>query len=175
MLATEQQKRGTGKDGVMAEDAGKWINRVSHQLKRQMSCTDRQADDLTNMQKHILHYILLETMHRDLFQKDLEKEFKVRRSTATGILQLLEKKGYLYREPVKEDARLKRIVPTEKAAKLRGDLLKNIRRSEARLRRGISEEDMDVFIEVLKQISSNLSCGEKQKEISMERKGESDE
>ena len=86
-----------------------------------------------------------------------------------------EKKGYLYREPVKEDARLKRIVPTEKAAKLRGDLLKNIRRSEARLRRGISEEDMDVFIEVLKQISSNLSCGEKQKEISMERKGESDE
>jgi hypothetical protein len=34
---------------------------------------------------------------------------------------------------------------------------------------------MDVFIEVLKQISSNLSCGEKQKEISMERKGESDE
>ena len=125
--------------------------------------------------KHILHFILLETMHRDLFQKDLEKEFKVRRSTATGILQLLEKKGYLYREPVKEDARLKRIVPTEKAAKLRGDLLKNIRRSEARLRRGISEEDMDVFIEVLKQISSNLSCGEKQKEISMERKGESDE
>lgn len=161
----------------MGEDAGKWINRVSHQLKRQMSCEDQQPgqDDLTNMQKHILHFILLETMHRDLFQKDLEKEFKVRRSTATGILQLLEKKGYLYREPVKEDARLKRIVPTEKAAKLRGDLLKNIRRSEARLRRGISEEDMDVFIEVLKQISSNLSCGEKQKEISMERKGESDE
>lgn len=159
----------------MAEDAGKWINRVSHQLKRQMACAERQTDDLTNIQKHILHFILLETMHRDLFQRDLEKEFKVRRSTATGILQLLEKKGYLYREPVKEDARLKRIVPTEKAAELRGELLENIRRSEARLRRGISEEDMEVFIKVLKQISSNLSCGEKQKELSMERKGESDE
>ena len=52
----------------MGEDAGKWINRVSHQLKRQMSCEDQQPgqDDLTNMQKHILHFILLETMHRDL-------------------------------------------------------------------------------------------------------------
>ena len=163
----------------MGEDAGKWINRVSHQLKRQMSCEDQQPgqDDLTNMKKHILHFILLETMHRDLFQRDLEKEFKVRRSTATGTLQLLEKKGYLYREPVKKDARLKRIVPTEKALKLRGKLLANIRRREAQIRKGISEEDMKVFVRVLKQISSNLTCGEKQKEteLSMERKGESDE
>ncbi len=163
----------------MDEDAGKWINRVSHQLKRQMSCEDQQSgqDDLTNMQKHILHFILLETMHRDLFQRDLEKEFKVRRSTATGILQLLEKKGYLYREPVKEDARLKRIVPTEKALKLRGELLVNICRREAQIRRGIPEEDMEVFVRVLKQISANLTCGEKQKEVelSMERKEESDE
>ena len=163
----------------MGEDAGKWINRVSHQLKRQMSCEDQQPgqDVLTNMQKHILHFILLETMHRDLFQRDLEKEFKVRRSTATGTLQLLEKKGYLYREPVKKDARLKRIVPTEKALKLRGKLLANIRRREAQIRKGISEEDMKVFVRVLKQISSNLTCGEKQKEteLSMERKGESDE
>ncbi len=163
----------------MGEDAGKWINRVSHQLKRQMFCEDQQPgqDDLTNMQKHILHFILLETMHRDLFQRDLEKEFKVRRSTATGTLQLLEKKGYLYREPVKKDARLKRIVPTEKALKLRGKLLANIRRREAQIRKGISEEDMKVFVRVLKQISSNLTCVERQKEmeLSMERKGESDE
>lgn len=36
---------------------------------------------------------------------------------------------------------------------------------------------MKVFVRVLKQISSNLTCGEKQKEteLSMERKGESDE
>ena len=163
----------------MGEDAGKWINRVSHQLKRQMFCEEQQQgqNDLTNMQKHILHFILLETIHRDLYQRDLEKEFKVRRSTATGTLQLLEKKGYLYREPVKEDARLKRIVPTRRALELRGQLLENIRRREAQIRKGIPEEDMEIFVRVLMQISANLSNGEKQKEmeISMERKGESDE
>ena len=108
---------------------------------------------------------MLETIQRDLYQRDLEKEFKVRRSTATGILQLLEKKGYLYREPVKEDARLKRIVPTEKALQLRGRLLDNIQKREEQLRQGIPEEDMDVFLRVLKQISANLSVGEKQKTI----------
>lgn len=163
----------------MEEDAGKWINRVSHQLKRQMLCESRRQgqDDLTNMQKHILHFILLETMHRDLFQKDLEKEFKVRRSTATGILQLLEKKGYLYRETVEQDARMKRIVPTEKALKLRGQLLENIRRREAQVRKGISEEDMKVFVRVLEKISFNLSDGERsdEMELSMEGREESDE
>lgn len=161
----------------MGEDAGKWISRVSHQLKRQMSCEeDAEERELTSMQKHILHFILLESLSRDLFQRDLEKEFKVRRSTATGALQLLEKKGYLYREPVEEDARLKRIVPTEKALRLRSRLLKSIRRRETRIRAGIPAEDMEVFIRVLKQISENLSSGERAKENDMiYRKEESDE
>lgn len=75
----------------MGKHAGKWINRVSHQLKRQMLWPD-EPGDLTILQKSILHFILFETMQRDLYQKDLEKEFKVRRSTASENLRLLERK-----------------------------------------------------------------------------------
>lgn len=151
----------------MCEHVGKLINLVSHQFRRQIFCDDckeKESGDLTNMQKHMLHFILLETLHRDLYQRDLEKEFNIRRSTATGTLQLLEKKGYLYREPVKEDARLKRIVPTESALKIRKALLENISRREKQVRDGISEEDMETFLRVLKKISENLSYGEKTKE-----------
>ena len=81
----------------MADHAGKWINRVSHQLKRQIFW-DEKPEDLTILQKSILHFILFETMHRDLYQKDLEKEFKVRRSTASENLRMLESKGYVRRE-----------------------------------------------------------------------------
>ena len=140
----------------MEDEAGRWISQVSHQLKRQIFSGDLQ-DDLTNMQKHILHYILFETMHRDLFQKDVEKEYNIRRSTATETLQLLEKKGYIYRERVESDARLKRIVPTDKAARVRRHLLDTIRRMEEQIKEGISENDMAVFLRVLKQISENLS------------------
>ena len=140
----------------MEDEAGRWISQVSHQLKRQIFSGDLQ-DDLTNMQKHILHYILFETMHRDLFQKDVEKEYNIRRSTATETLQLLEKKGYIYRERVESDARLKRIVPTDKAVKVRCHLLDTIKRMEEQIKEGISENDMAVFLRVLKQISENLS------------------
>ena len=151
----------------MGKHAGKWINRVSHQLKRQMLWPD-EPGDLTILQKSILHFILFETMQRDLYQKDLEKEFKVRRSTASENLRLLEKKGYLYRECAKEDARLKKIIPTEKAVCLRGQLLKSIERTEERIRQGIPEEDLRVFFRVLKQVSANLSSWEEENKMGKE-------
>ena len=151
----------------MGKHAGKWINRVSHQLKRQMLWPD-EPGDLTILQKSILHFILFETMQRDLYQKDLEKEFKVRRSTASENLRLLEKKGYLYRECAKEDARLKKIIPTEKAVCLRGQLLKSIERTEERIRQGIPEEDLKVLFRVLKQISANLSSWEEENKMGKE-------
>ena len=151
----------------MGKHAGKWINRISHQLKRQMLWPD-EPGDLTILQKSILHFILFETMQRDLYQKDLEKEFKVRRSTASENLRLLEKKGYLYRECAKEDARLKKVIPTEKGVCLRGQLLKSIERTEERIRQGIPEEDLKVFFRVLKQISANLSSWEEENKMGKE-------
>ena len=72
--------------------AGKLIHMLSHRLKRQniIPCGD---DGLTTMQKHVLKFILLETLHREIYQKDVEEEFQIRKSTATGILQLMEKNG----------------------------------------------------------------------------------
>ena len=127
-------------------DVGKIINRISHQLKRRMNCHEEE-DSLTNMQRHVLHYILLQSMSRDIYQKDVEAEFQIRRSTATGILQLLEKNGFILRKAEDRDARLKKIVPTEKAEKV--------------IRHGIPDEKMAVCIETLEQISANLFEAEK--------------
>ena len=138
-------------------DVGKIINRISHQLKRRMNCHEEE-DSLTNMQRHVLHYILLQSMSRDIYQKDVEAEFQIRRSTATGILQLLEKNGFILRKAEDRDARLKKIVPTEKAEKVREHVLMNIDRTEK----------ITVCIETLELISANLfedekCCTEKQK------------
>lgn len=37
---------------------------------------------------------------RDVFQRDLEERFNVRRSTVSNILSLMEKKGLIKRESV---------------------------------------------------------------------------
>ena len=142
------------------DDVGRLINMVSHQLKRQM-CFHREESELTNMQKRVLHYILFQSLKQGVYQRDIEKEFQIRRSTASGILQLLEKNGFVVRESVEEDARLKKIVPTEKAEGVREEILSNIRYMEKILKQGISGEDMKTCMNVLAQMSENLLGNEK--------------
>ena len=77
---------------------GRLIHIMSHAMRRGAPEEVMEGVDLTAMQKHVLKFILLETMHREIYQKDIEEEFQVRKPTVTGMLQLLEKKGYIYRE-----------------------------------------------------------------------------
>ena len=142
------------------DDVGRLINMISHQLKRQM-CFHEEESELTNMQKRVLHHILFQSLRKDIYQKDIEREFQIRRSTATGILQLLEKNGFVVRRSVEWDARLKKIVPTEKAEGVREQILANIRYMERILRQGISEADMETCMRVLEQMSVNLLGNEK--------------
>ena len=77
-------------------NTGRLIHILSNQMKRRNASEAVGDDGLTTMQKHVLKHILLETMHREVYQKDIEEEFQIRKSTATGILQLMEKKWILF-------------------------------------------------------------------------------
>ena len=134
------------------------VRMLNHQLKRNQKPEEAVEDDeLTPMQRHILNYILLETLHRDIYQKNLEEEFQVRKSTVSGILKLIEKNGFIYRESVKEDARLKRILPTKKAEALRPSILEHIHETEIRMTEGVSEQDLFLCKKVLYQMCQNLA------------------
>ena len=74
---------------------GRLIQVLSHQMKRR-SFTQEDDWGLTMTQKHVLKFILMESLNRDIFQKDVEEEFQVRRSTATGMLKLMEKNGFMW-------------------------------------------------------------------------------
>lgn len=137
---------------------GRLVRMLNHQLKRNQKPEEAVEDDeLTPMQRHILNYILLETLHRDIYQKNLEEEFQVRKSTVSGILKLIEKNGFIYRESVKEDARLKRILPTKKAEDLRPSILEHIHETEIRMTEGVSEQDLFLCKKVLYQMCQNLA------------------
>ena len=78
---------------------------------------ERGVDELTAMHGWILGY-LCRNEHKDIFQKDIEAEFKICRSTVTNILKLMEKKGYIKRESVPYDARLKKLRSEEHTSEL---------------------------------------------------------
>lgn len=142
---------------------GRLVQALSHEMKRKgCSISMIEDDELTSMQKHVIKFILLESMHRELYQKDVEKEFRIRKSTASEMLTLLEKKGFLVRESAEGDARLKRLVPQEKARRLLPRILSHIEQSEAQLTEGIPDADVNCCKRVLLLMLQNVSKNQKE-------------
>lgn len=99
---------------------------------------------------------LIENRDKDLFQRDIEQAFNIRRSTATKMLQLMEKNGFITRQPVGYDARLKKILLTEKAVRHHEDMHKSMEEMEERLLRNISDEEIETFFSIIQKIKRNL-------------------
>ena len=122
-----------------------------------LSVSSRKGlDELTMMHGWIIGY-LYKNQDRDVYQKDLETEFQITRSTVTSILKLMEKKGYIERVSVEKDARLKKLVLTEKAKKIqRQNFIDMHNTLEKQITRDISPEEMVVFRKVLHKMKRNL-------------------
>ena len=97
-----------------------------------------------------------ENRNKDIFQRDFELRFSIRRSTATNMLKLMEKNGIIRRESVSYDARLKKIVLTEKAVEMHKKAPKNIEMIEQTIKKGITVEELDCFYSVIDKIKANL-------------------
>lgn len=136
---------------------GRLIHMLSHQLKR-LGPVMGEESGLTPIQGHVLKFILLTSAHRDVYQRDVEEEFQIRKPTATGILQQLEKKGLILRESVETDARLKRILPTEQAVGLRSMILENILQMNRRLTKDIPQEELNACMDTLLKMLKNLQA-----------------
>ena len=100
--------------------------------------------------------IMYENRGRDVFQRDIEKAFSISRSTVTVTLQLMEKNGLICRESVAQDARLKRIVLTQKAVDLHRQIEEDISGFEEMLAQGIPDEDQETFLRVAQKMRENL-------------------
>lgn len=137
------------------KDIGRIIAIVSNQIKREFDAREPKLP-FTGVQGRLLHFILLESESRDLFQKDLEDEFNLRRSTATGILQLMEKNGLLRREGVDYDARLKKIIVTDKGLEMKNLAIESILTIENKLKHGIPDAELQAFFATITKMSKNL-------------------
>lgn len=136
---------------------GAEIKAVHNLLKREIKSLPvyRNNEHITKMQKMIIIY-LGERQEKDIFQRDLEEVFSIRRSTATGILKLMEKNELIRRECVSYDARLKKIVLTERSLDIKKEITEEIKLHDKKLSKDISKKDLEVFFKVMNQIRKNL-------------------
>ncbi len=129
---------------------GRDIHITANQIARKLDSATHHFD-ITHTQFHILCFL---SEHKgDTYQKDIEISFNLRRSTVSKALSLLEKKGLLEKQSVERDARLKKIVLTQKGI----DLLKLVRitidDTNSQLIADIDPEELKIFYKVLNQLS----------------------
>lgn len=133
------------------------VRTLSNLIKRQFDKSGHRPpkDKQTAMQGWVIGYLY---GHRDadIFQRDLELEFSIRRSTATGILQLMEKNGLLTRTPVPQDARLKKLTLTEKAVGIHQGFMNHVENLESLMSKGLTDEELDAFFSIVAKIKKNL-------------------
>ncbi len=152
---------------VTQEQIGKEFGKVMNLMKRRFAEVTSQEFEIetcgneactyTPKQGMIIGYINKATQEgRDVFQKDIEKEFSIRRSTATGILQLMEKNEFIKRVSVENDARLKKIVLTNKAIQMDKKIVSGFGAISDLAFKDISEEELEGLMNIIQKVKKNL-------------------
>lgn len=138
----------------MKENIGFEVNTLSVLMRR---ATNRNDD--VEMESPKMGWVIGYVYGRkdeDVYQRDIEKISKLRRSTTTVMLQKMEQKGLIERHSVDYDARLKKITLTPKAIAMHKQVLEQIEKTEKRLTDGISEEELEAFKKTIRKMQKNL-------------------
>ncbi len=115
-------------------------------------CHMEGGENLTMMQKWVLGYLVHHTDH-DIYQKELEDNLNIGKSTLSEILHTMEKDGLVERV---SSGRCKKIVMTEKSAQIDKIITRQIEETEEKLKSGISEEDVEQFICTIRKMIENM-------------------
>lgn len=97
-----------------------------------------------------------EHQDRPVFQKDLEEALSIRKSTASNLVQRLEKNGLVTVVSLPEDKRYKQIMLTDKAKADHQQIDADITAFEKKMKQGISQEELDNFFATIDKIKRNL-------------------
>ena len=156
------------------EKIGLEIRKLNHEMNRNLELQVKAEgiDEVTLMHGWIMRY-LYENREKEIYQKDIEKHFSIGRSTVTSIIQLMEKKGFIERQAVQSDARLKKVLLTEKGEKTHETIETLIIQLNQNMMEGIEPEELQTFLEVLSKIRQNIERKreEKKEKTEKNRKG----
>lgn len=111
----------------------------------------------TRTQAAIIFYILQNREEgKDTYQKDIENSFSIRASTVTNLLQGMEKNGYIERIPNAQDARLKKIVFTQKTEDMQEALKSEMKIINDRINNSLTTEEQKTLIALIRKIQSQI-------------------
>jgi len=141
------------------------VNRVGHELRilnhqihrfLENKAHKKTVDNITGTNGWIIGFIA-EQGSADVYQKDLEQEFNITRSTASRVVDLMVKKGLIEKQRVAHDARLKKLVLTAKALDVSTLMKEDKEKLEEILVSGFSPDEIETLLSYVERMKKNVS------------------
>jgi DNA-binding MarR family transcriptional regulator len=119
----------------------------------------RSADEnLIRENMTIEQLMVMKLIHEkggSVLQKDIEKEFGVRRSTTTSAMQILEKKGYIERFSSPSDSRSKTVILTDAGKEKNARLINFIKNRDEKFFGVLTEEEEKTLSNLIIKLIDN--------------------
>lgn len=112
-------------------------------------------DNVKGPQAWALGY-LVDNREKEIYQRDLEQQMSIRRSTASKLVERLQKNGYIETVPSAKDKRLKQIIVTDKAIEDIHQIDAIVEQAEAKLRKNISDAELNQFFTTIDKLRNNI-------------------
>jgi DNA-binding MarR family transcriptional regulator len=141
----------------MSDSTQEGLGFVVHDVARMMRWEfDRRASGLklTRSQWSVLAHLL---RNDGIQQKELAEQMDITAITLTGLLDRMERDGWVERRADPDDRRAKRIYLTEKVAPVTKELRTLAREVRKSALQGLSETEQQTLMNLLLKVRSNLS------------------
>jgi MarR family transcriptional repressor of mepA len=148
---------GVSSMGNLAIDIKVLNNRILRDIEKRSRL--KAGDMISGVNGMIMGYIL-EHSDRDVYQRELEDEFGLTRSTISKVVNLMERKGLIERVTAEHDARQRLIRLTESARELAGKVQEECRLVSSRLLRDFDEGEIDALMDYIGRMTQNMRRGD---------------
>jgi MarR family transcriptional regulator for hemolysin len=136
------------------DSIGYWLIRASQAYERAIK-TELAPRGITFRQGQVLALLAMEG---DLSQAELAEKMHIEPPTLVGVLDRMERDGWITRHDCPGDRRKKLVRPASQAEPVWSEIVSCALRVRARAAGDISDEQMQVLKDLLQRVVANLSA-----------------
>lgn len=136
-----------------------YFKKLSSAVRRNIDQSDvyKNNKELTNVCGWTIGFIYWKNKNgEDVYQKDIEKEFNINRSTTCGLISKMEHDGFLVSFVSPNDKRQKCIKLTDKGIKFQEEIRQTMIGIDKMATKGFTEEELKTFESYLIRVKTNL-------------------
>ena len=147
---------------ILVKQAGVYVNILNCRLKKYLA----EVFKKNNVNLTAEQYLVMDTLWNEgtLTQQAIAFIIQKDKNSVTQFIDNLEKKGLVTRSVAKDDRRVNNIVVTPEGMALKDSTKQLAIETMNKAVAGVSEEDLNTFVSVLKKVCSNISDFGKQPE-----------